>query len=456
MRNLLIVLGTTSLLGGCANFNSIHHRFNPNNGESMSIDAKQRVVFSVDKDFSGKKWTAFCAEPSPDALAAVSASLGLDASVGAKALGAAFANSESAASIGLRTQSITILRDGMYRLCEGYASGALDDIGFSRLQRRYQAIMLGLLAIEQLTGATVAKQAVLTGNSGAKLGAGLGEITVLVAETRSRAANAKASLGEKTADLQGKQMALEKADADLKKEITASGAESVKAKELKVSQKEASDAVLAADAAKQKAAVTSATEVAELENLESLRKDLQRASAIASTAGSLVDVSSAAPGHTSDASVETVAKAVTKIVTTIVEHDYSREACMDMLTSRNASNIEGLDKVEALKLKINFCLLAMEIGTVKSVAKSTRGTEASAAASATSIANSIASFRAELRTVSDPATLKNAVKDGQAAAEKSAESARQAQKAAIAAGEAADAAEQAAATAATAAKPVKK
>lgn len=445
MRNLLIVLGTTSLLGGCANFNSIHHRFNPNNGESMSIDAKQRVVFSVDKDFSGKKWTAFCAEPSPDALAAVSASLGLDASVGAKALGAAFANSESAASIGLRTQSITILRDGMYRLCEGYASGALDDIGFARLQRRYQAIMLGLLAIEQLTGATVAKQAVLTGNSGAKLGAGLGEITVLIAETRSRAANAKASLGEKTADLQGKQMALEKADADLKKEITASGAESVKAKELKVSQKEASDAVVAAEAAKQKAAITSATETAELENLESLRKDLQRASAIASTAGSFSPVSSAAPGHTSDESVETIAKAVTAIVTTIVEHDYSREACMDMLTSRNKLTIEGVDNLEAWKLRLNFCLLAMEIGAAKSVAKSTRGDGGA------TIASAITSFRKEMASIGQPSKLDIAVKDSTTAAAKSNESALQAEKAATAAGRAAEAAGQAAIAAGTAA-----
>ena len=445
MRNLLIVLGTTSLLGGCANFHSIHHRFNPNNGESMSIDAKQRVVFSVKKDYGEKEWTAFCAEPSPDALAAVSASLGLDASVGAKALGAAFASSESAASFGLRTQSITILRDGMYRLCEGYASGALDDIGFARLQRRYQAIMLGLLAIEQLTGATVAKQAVLTGNSGAKLGAGLGEITVLVAETRSRAANAKASLGEKTADLQGKQMALEKADADLKKEITASGAESVKAKELKVSQKEASDAVLAAEAAKQKAAITSSTEAAELENLESLRKDLQRASAIASTAGSLSAVSSAAPGHTSDAAVETIAKAVTKIVTTIVEHDYSREACMDMLTSRNTGSTHNLDSVEALKLKINFCLLAMEIGAAKSIAKSTQG------GGTATIAGSIAAFRLELKSVGQPSKLDTAVKDSASSAAKSNESALQAEKAATAAGRAAEAAGQAAIAAGTAA-----
>ena len=344
----------------------------------------------------------------------------------------------------------------MYRLCEGYASGALDDIGFARLQRRYQAIMLGLLAIEQLTGATVAKQAVLTGSSGAKLGAGLGVISALIAETRIREATAKSTLDTKTADLKSKQSKLESVNADLKKEVTANGEESVNSKALKAAQKEASDAVLAAEAAKQKAAITSANETAELENLESLRKDLQRASAIASTAGSLVDVSSAAPGHTSDASVETVAKAVTKIVTTIVEHDYSREACMDMLTSRNTSNLEGLDKVEALKLKLNFCLLAMEIGTIKSVAKSSNDKGATAASSAASIANSIALFRAELRAVSDPTTLKNAVKEGQAAAEISNDSARLAQKAAIAAGKAADAALQAAATAATAATAVKK
>ena len=73
----------------------------------------------------------------------------------------------------------------MYRLCEGYASGALDEIGYSRLQRRYQNIMLGLLAIEQLTGATVASQAAIGGNASSTLGKSLAQTTALVAEARS-------------------------------------------------------------------------------------------------------------------------------------------------------------------------------------------------------------------------------------------------------------------------------
>ena len=252
-------------------------------------------------------------------------------------------------------------------------------------------------------------------------------------------------MGEKTADLQGKQTALEKVDADLKKEITASSAESVKAKELKVSQKEASDAVLAAEAAKRKAAITSATEDAELENLLSLRKDVQRASAIASTAGSLSAVSSAALGRTSDPAVATIAAAVTTIVTTIVEHDYSREACMDMLTSRSVGATHGLDSVEALKLKLNFCLLAMEIGAAKSIAKSTQGDGAA------TIAKSIETFREALKSVGQPSKLDIAVIESTTAAAKSNQSALQAERAATTAGKAAEAAGQAAIAAGTAA-----
>lgn len=452
MRYVPAVLATASLLGGCANWNSIHHDFKPDNGDSMSIDAKQRVVFSVTKDYGGEKtWKAFCAEPSPDALAAVSASLGLDAAVGAKALGAAFASSESAASIGLRTQSITILRDGMYRLCEGYASGALDDIGFQRLQRRYQAIMLGLLAIEQLTGATVAKQAVLTGSAGAKLGQSLSQITALIAATRSRSENAKAELDARTTDLATKKTALDGADKDVKAEIKANGADTPKATELKAKQKTASDAVLAAEAAKQQATIAASIEAAELANLESLRKDLDRAAAIAATAGSLVDVSSAAKGPISDAAIAEVAKAVTTIVTTIVEHDYSREACMDMITSRHAGASSELDKVEVLKLRVNFCLLAMEISTIKATTKSGGRTPALTDAESKSIAESVKTFRVELDKIGQPSKLDKAVQEGRSSADTAQKAAQFAVDAARSADRSADLADRAASLAAAAA-----
>lgn len=59
---------------------------------------------------------------------------------------------ESAGFVGLRTQSIQLLRDGFYRLCEGHMSGAIDENQYNILMRRYQKFMVALLGLEQLTG----------------------------------------------------------------------------------------------------------------------------------------------------------------------------------------------------------------------------------------------------------------------------------------------------------------
>ena len=46
------------------------------------------------------------------------------------AAGLGASSSETSASIGLRTQTITLLRDGLYRLCEAYMNGAVDEIQY--------------------------------------------------------------------------------------------------------------------------------------------------------------------------------------------------------------------------------------------------------------------------------------------------------------------------------------
>jgi hypothetical protein len=167
---------------GCANLDAVFHTFSiqrpiGESSDSVSIDAKQRVVLSgkiseteVRKGTNGTadvrvtvERPVVCAEPSPDAISAIAQSLSGKANISdVKALELAFGQTESSAYIGLRTQTIQLLRDGMYRICEGYMSGALDKASFNELQRRYQNLMMGLLAVEQLTGAVVAPQLALT------------------------------------------------------------------------------------------------------------------------------------------------------------------------------------------------------------------------------------------------------------------------------------------------------
>ncbi|MGE0742094.1 MAG: hypothetical protein AB7O98_12190 [Hyphomonadaceae bacterium] len=81
---------------------------------------------------------------------------------------ASLALSQSAASIGIRTPSIQLLRDGMYRLCEAHQNGAIDDRDYQRMLSQYQQMVVGLVAIEQLTGTVTARQsAVNAGGSNA-------------------------------------------------------------------------------------------------------------------------------------------------------------------------------------------------------------------------------------------------------------------------------------------------
>ncbi len=145
-------------IGGCANLTSIHRELRVDDGTGTLVDIKQRaVIVSRQADRAGLKspfQTIVCAEPSPDALSAFATQFAAEAKGSNEVAGkVAGALQESSAFVGLRTQSIQLLRDGLYRVCEGYMNGALDPIRYDLLMRRYQKIMVTLLGIEQLTGA---------------------------------------------------------------------------------------------------------------------------------------------------------------------------------------------------------------------------------------------------------------------------------------------------------------
>lgn len=384
------LIGISVTLSACANWNSAFRKFDVDKGESISIDAKQRVVYSIQKDYGdGKDWRAVCAEPSPDALSALSASLGLDAAAAAKSIGLAFSSQEGAASIGLRTQTIQTLRDSMYRLCEGYASGAIDDVGFTRLQRRYQAVMLGLLAIEQITGAVVARQASLGGNSSARLGQSLAQLTVLVTEARTKSVAALAALDTKNKELDDK-----KKDAIAKKEaldkVPATAAQADKDAAAKANA-DAQQAVAKAETAQREAAQALTIAKADLDSLETLRKELDRATAVASTAVAFGPALAASASGSS----EQIAQKVVDIVKGVVEFDYTRETCLDTITSRafrSALNpreitVQGESKTSQPRVpnnqelslaavQLSFCAYAIEQASIERLARDQKLTPA--------------------------------------------------------------------------------
>lgn len=158
MRYLIgsLFLLASLILSGCGTTYSLQ-RFTPVDGQPSSafIDIKQRAVLTGKRPASGSPSgveVVMCAEPSPDAISSFASELAADAKYKDMLQASLSLSEQEAASfVGLRTQTIQLLRDGMYRLCEGYMSGALTGPDYAWLSRRYQKYMVALLTIEQLT-----------------------------------------------------------------------------------------------------------------------------------------------------------------------------------------------------------------------------------------------------------------------------------------------------------------
>lgn len=158
--------------------------------EAILVDAKQRAVltslyYKYKREQDGS-WTEsesvrrFCSEPSPDVFSVIAQSMSLAGSFGQEsadpaaiqaALNAAFSSAETGSTIP-RTQTINMLRELMFRTCERYLSGGIDELELSVQAVRDQRLMVSILAIEQLTGAVAPNPVVLraSGSGGAGLG----------------------------------------------------------------------------------------------------------------------------------------------------------------------------------------------------------------------------------------------------------------------------------------------
>lgn len=194
MRVRAACLGGLLLLSvGCADWNTVSRRTPlPGSGVAIHLDAAQRVVYANSDG-------AVCAEPSPDALQAYAASLGASgATPSHEAIGLAAAFSENSASIGLRTQSITLMRDALYRVCEAEHNKAIGRGDVIMLLERSQDLTLGVLAIEQLTGAVVAKQALLTTGTNANAAANVNNTQAALDAARKDEAAKKDALDKAT------------------------------------------------------------------------------------------------------------------------------------------------------------------------------------------------------------------------------------------------------------------
>lgn len=332
-----LLLALTVATSGCA-YLTTYNRPIDLNGGSVAMDVKQRVVFSQirkgNTDLNRPDRVVVCAEPSPDALTVLAVSGGLAVSNGDNIANASAGVAESGAFVGLRTQSIQLLRDAMYRLCEGYASGAVGDSDFAAMQRRYQSTMMGLIAIEQLTRPVVAGQALLTSAASGQAGASAGDAAVDKAQTRvdsARAASltAQTELDKAIARQDKAQSSLresrEKLDIESRKKPEDQDAATLTAlkEQVATNGKEVQDSQLALGDARRRS--SSADDELRTANA-GLRSAQSRVTSSASGSGSLGALAESAAKST-----EHLTKGVVDIVAEI-NASYTKDACLALLS----------------------------------------------------------------------------------------------------------------------------
>jgi len=342
-------------------------------GLAIHLDAQQRLVI-----MAGNK---FCAEPSPDALAAYASSLGFGLSVpGRGAASASDALQSSAGSIGLRTQSITLMRDSLYRLCEASMNGTINDLQTAEFLRRSQDLTAVIVAIEQLTGAVRADQVILTGSASAQGIAQLQSNQAALDAARADQSDAASALtvaqqnaSSAAAALPARQQALAAASDALDQLPATATPEQIAAARQAVSGAQAAldragNASAAAEQARQDAQDRVDDSAQLVETIEQAR-DSALASSRASAAGGGQLGNTTPRAALSDAATVAVAQAVTEMVTRVLNKDYSMDTCLMFLTAGSGDRPgRALTDIGTIKDACLFLIAARVTGQAKGAA----------------------------------------------------------------------------------------
>ena len=373
--SMIVVLAVTAVdLSGCAYWTTYNKPIDLENS-SVAIDAKQRVIYSrkntrkvtTSGNTTVEDSLSICAEPSPDALAVLGASGALSGSNVSGSGGSASGGfAESAASIGLRTQSIQLLRDLNYRICEAYSNGAIDSAEASALLRRGQSTMMGLIAIEQLTGPVVAGQAALYASANAGTGGSSGDVTAAqtaVATAKENLLKTQAEVDSAATEHQKNLKAVEDANKKLSEAATADKPEQTVIDSLTTSLQTAQDTAKTSENVlkdKQRRAKSAEDELA-YAKAKLLEAERGRTAAGVSTTGQLGDFARANAANT-----KALAKEVRGIVKDI-NQSYLRDACFSFISKANeqpyptsSSSPQEIKRARALDAAVSVCTGILE------------------------------------------------------------------------------------------------
>jgi hypothetical protein len=342
VQHMVVLLGTLSILSGCANLHTIDRTTTlpstTGQGKAIHLDIQQRLLIV-------NAVGTYCAEPSPDALAAFAAAAGLGASAPAKgALSASSSTSSTAASIGLRTQSITLMRDALYRMCEAYGNGQLSKAQVVTLLSRSQDLTAVVLATEQLTGTVAAQQAALSSSASADTTSVMTATSKLLEaaiKQQERAEDRLEQVVQRKGEAQAKKKEAEDELAAAKMDASNNSDDNVAGQKARARLKKAESDLEAVNRS-----VVSTEEIRVLrektlevatERVESLQKALDSAatSATTSSSGSAALFGGGDRNRLNDQSTQAIATAVSSMVNNVLNKPYVLEYCMAIMTTEN-------------------------------------------------------------------------------------------------------------------------
>jgi len=379
----IIALLSSAILccSGCANVTTISRNTPLPKGTAIHLDAQQRLVYSNNDG-------VVCAEPSPDAIQSVAASLGASAAVPEKAAASvATALQQSTGGIGLRTQSITLLRDALYRICEGSHNKTLQHNDVVQLLQRSQDLTLGALAIEQLTGTVVARQVILNSGANASASANISNTKAQLdsAKLDVAAKNQAAADAQQKLDDDGKSLkaAQDKQAAD-KKKLADDQALSDDKKTDAIKQ-EIQDLTKAADPDDQAVKTLSATVATDTDAKKSADDDYANAkkATVAIQNNFQAAVSAANAAATGQGSFSTgdgpgsvinkdtaheISTGVTHIVDEVMNKGHLTDTCMNILVQPQDKSIKDINQVydlcaQVIKVDLQLYIDGQKTGT---------------------------------------------------------------------------------------------
>lgn len=363
----LIVIAATSFCMGCANISTLSRTTTlppiqggfvtgsgpgPINqgigdrgvsGLAIHLDAPQRIVFSKDG--------IVCAEPSPDALQAFATSQGLSVLTPSNVtVQLANAFSGNAGSIGLRTQSITLMREILYRICEASYGKKITDFDVAQLLRRSQDLTLGVLAIEQLSGAVKAQQVAIDTTANADTSANLAATRKNLVSAREDEKNLKDASEKADADLKVQKDKVTKLTGDLETEKAKVPPNDSEVTKLQTQLNEAqAESGRLAETAKTANANYDDAKTATMRIQQNLGKAMTAATAAASgettlsggEGGSKIDNNTA----------QHISKATIAIVNKIVNKDHTVDSCISLLNKFANTELEPAVPEQRQELK---------------------------------------------------------------------------------------------------------